>query len=131
MLITKPDLEQYIAEIDDLYEEHLGEKISGVTHFAIIENDSLQAVASVKCYSGHWYLRGCVVKPEYRGKGLQRELIRERLEYLGDRTAVVRVSVYPKNTHSLQNIESEGFEFEKIKKLKNDDIVRVYIKSIN
>jgi ribosomal protein S18 acetylase RimI-like enzyme len=126
MLLAKPTLEKYIDEIVQLYRKELGEEVKSATHFGIIEGTALQAVGSVKCYSGHWYLRGCVVKPEFRGRGFQRRLIQERLEYLAAKTDIVRVGVYPGNEHSLRNIEAECFEFEKNKKLKNGKIVQIY-----
>jgi hypothetical protein len=55
------------------------------------------------------------------------------LEYLAERTNVVRVSVYPSDkdsSYSTRNIEKEGFEFEKAKKLKTGKIVRVYKKEL-
>jgi ribosomal protein S18 acetylase RimI-like enzyme len=130
MLLKGPDLEQYIDEIKYLYLEHLSEMPKGVTYFGVVEDSTLLAVASAKCYSGYWYLRGCVVKPEYQGRGLQRELIRERLEYLSERTDTARVSVFPSNTRSIMNIEAEGFTFEKQKRLSDGRMVRVYVKNI-
>ena len=130
MLLAKPDLEKYIAEIHELEHKYLSEMPKSVTYFGIINSLELQAVASVKCYSGHWYLRSCVVKPEHRGRGLQRELIRERLEYLAERTNTVRVSVFPQNIHSIKNIEAGCFAFEKKKKLVSGKILFVYKKSI-
>ena len=127
MLLTeKSHIEQTLA----LYRNVLGEDIASSTHFGILDNEILKAAGSVKCYSGHWYLRCCVVKPEYRGYGLQRELIKERLEYLAKKTDVARVSVYPGNNYSLKNIELEGFEFEKEKKLQTGKTVRVYKKEL-
>jgi len=127
MLLNK---KSHINEVLDLYKNILGEDITSSTHFGILENDILKAAGSVKCYSGHWYLRCCVVKPEYRGTGLQKKLIKERLEYLAKKTDVVRVSVYPGNNYSLKNIEDVGFQFEKDKKLKNGKIVQVYKKEL-
>lgn len=130
MLLKGQDLEHHIENIESLYYEFLSEVPKGVTYFGIIENSELIAVASLKCYSGHWYLRGCVVKPEYRGRGLQRELIRERLEFLSAKAKAVRVSVFPGNVHSIRNIEAEGFVYERDKKLSDGKIVQVYKKDI-
>jgi ribosomal protein S18 acetylase RimI-like enzyme len=114
-----------------LYCQELGEDpVSGLIYFGVIEETDagpmLQAVASVKNYMGSWYLRGCVVKPEYRDLGLQRKLIRERLEYLAARTDMARVSIFPHNEHSICNIEAEGFRFERKKKLGDGSTVLVY-----
>lgn len=79
---------------------------------------------------GYWYLRGCVVKPEYRGQGLQSELIQERINYLVGKTNAIRVSVFPTNTYSINNIKSRGFLFEKNKKLSDGSIIQVYKKEI-
>ena len=130
MLLLKPLLENYIGEIKELYRTELSEEIKSVTCFGILDGEELRAVASVKCYSGHWYLRSCIVKPEYRGQGFQKQLIRERLEYLATKTDCARVSVYPQNVYSIKNIEAEGFEFEKTKKLKNGKTVNVYLKRL-
>jgi ribosomal protein S18 acetylase RimI-like enzyme len=130
MLLGKMELEIFGQEVSELYQTHLGETAKGLTHFGIINDDELWADGAIKCYMGSWYLRGCVVKPQYRGRGLQRELIRERLAYLTPITDLVRVSVYPENLPSRRNIEAEGFEFEKNKKLVNGDKVIVYRKSL-
>jgi ribosomal protein S18 acetylase RimI-like enzyme len=131
MLLERQKYLEHKKEINGLYCQELGEEpVSGMIYFGVIgELDGkqiLEAVASVKNYMGSWYLRGCVVRPEYRGSGLQSLLIRERLAYLSGKTKTVRVSVYPENTYSIQNIEKEGFIFEKQKRLKDGRIVFVY-----
>jgi ribosomal protein S18 acetylase RimI-like enzyme len=131
MRLASPILEQYIGEIEELYLEHLSEIPKGVTYFGIFDGAELLAVASVKCYSGHWYLRGCVVKPSYRGRGLQRQLMLENLEYLAERTDVARVSVFPDNTYSIRNIVAEGFMFEREKKLADGKMVLVYKRNLD
>jgi GNAT superfamily N-acetyltransferase len=55
------------------------------------------------------------VRERYRGKGLQRKLIEERLKYLKLKTKTVRVGVKPGNMYSLNNIIWSGFRFEKAK----------------
>lgn len=130
MHLKETELIKYGSEIADLYLRELGDKTSGLTFFGIFSGETLRAVASLKNYMGHWYLRGCVVKPEFRGQGLQRELIRERLEYLSTKTDEVRVSVYPENVHSIQNIEAEEFVFEKKKRLEDGHSVLVYKRKI-
>jgi len=128
MLLTQ---QAHINEALDLYKRILGQKIDTCKHFGILEDGVLKAAASVKCYYGHWYLRCCVVKPEFRGKGLQRRLIEERLDYLAERTDLVRVSVCPDNVHSIRNIEEEGFQFEKTRRFDTGKIVRVYRKDLD
>lgn len=128
MRLEKKILDTHREEIADLYRLELGEDpVNGLIYFGIFgEDGELQAVAAVKNYMGSWYLRGHVVKPEYRGQGMQRLLIRESLDYLRDKTDIARVSVYPWNEYSKRNIEAEGFEFEKRKKLANGETVLVY-----
>lgn len=126
MLLKGADLETHIEEIHDLYTEYLEVVPKGVAYFGTVNNGELQAVSALKCYCGHWYLRSCVVKPELRGQGMQRELIRERLEYLADRTDNVRVAIFPDNEHSIRNVLAEGFEFEKFKKLEEGKVLNVY-----
>ncbi|NCN86932.1 GNAT family N-acetyltransferase [archaeon] len=131
MLLDKNQLKDYLEEINQLNKEYLNEVIDRVNYFAVIEDSKLLAAASVKCFSGHWYLRSCFVKPEYRGKGLQRKLIQERIEYLKSKTDVVKISVKPTNKYSLDNIKAEGFEFFTEEILKNGILVHKYKKIIN
>lgn len=126
MLLKETDVAKYGQEITSLYEQELGEIPKGLKFFGIFSGDTLQAVASLKNYMGSWYLRGCVVKPDFRGHGLQRALIEERLEYLSDKTTNARVSVFPGNIHSIANIEATGFQFERKKKLESGHEVLVY-----
>ncbi len=131
MRLEGEKLDQYREEITGLCIEELDEDpVRGLIYFGIFEEEEsgleLKAVGAVKNYMGSWYLRNQVVKSEYRGRGLQRQLIKEGLEFLADKTDVVRVSVYPENVYSKRNIEAEGFEFEKKKKLKDGKMVLVY-----
>lgn len=129
-MILRDELPEYLDEIKHLLGEHLGEEVEeGSTVFAALEGQVLMAAALVKEYQGHWYLRSCVVKPEFRGRGLQRRLLRERLDYLAERTKAVRVSVFPDNVHSIRNIVAEGFEFERKKQVWNGT-VDVYRRSL-
>lgn len=128
MFLEKQIFTRYRQEIFELYQRELGESISGLIFFGIFSGETLQAVASLKNYMGSWYLRGCVVKPEFRGRGFQKQLIQERLDYLSPKTDLVRVSVFPSNIHSINNVEAKGFKFEKKKKLKNNETVLVYKK---
>jgi GNAT superfamily N-acetyltransferase len=134
LMLLNDNLPKYKQEIFQLYKEYLHENPKGHTFFGIVKNDELQAVASVRCYHGHWYLRGCVVKPEFRGQGLQKKLIHERLEYLTNMTDVVKVSVYvdnPKKKYSIDNILAEDFVFEKNNKLDNGRTVHVYKRELS
>lgn len=129
MRLDKEQLANYQPEIDQLYKTWLKESpTSGLIYFGDFDGTNLKAVGAVRCYMGHWYLRAFVVKPEYRGQGLQRQLMNECLDYLSDKTDVARVSVFPKNIYSIRNIESVGFEFEKKKKLEDGHVVIVYKK---
>lgn len=76
MLLERQEVAKREDEIIQLYNQELGEDpVSGLIYFGVFEDSDsgpvLQAVASVKNYMGSWYLRGCVVKPEFRGRGLQ------------------------------------------------------------
>ena len=128
MLLKGPVLEEHLDEINRLYARELHHRIVSATYFGILDDQVLQAVGAVKCYMGHWYLRGCVVKPQYRGQGLQEKLIKERIEYLVQRTDRVRVAVETTNAHSIANVERTGFEFLKTKRFKDGKLVNVYEK---
>ncbi len=131
MRLEREKVAKYGPEISDLYRTWLQESpTNGLTYFGVFDAENLKAVGAVRCYMGHWYLRAFVVKPEYRGQGLQRLLIRECLEYLSEKTDTARISVFPDNFYSIRNIEAEGFEFEKKKKLEDGNIVVVYKKHL-
>lgn len=120
-------LQRHRGEISQLYEQYLPESpTSGLIYFGSLDKETLRAVGGVRCYMGSWYLRRCIVKPEFRGMGLQRKLIKERLAYLSKRTDTARVSVFPDNTRSIANIEATGFNFERRKKFPNGRTVLVY-----
>ncbi len=128
-MLLRKELPHYRAEIARLYELYLDESLpSGGTFFAHIQNGVLQGVASVRCYpGGHWLFRGCVVKPEFRGRGLQRQLMREGIEYLTSKGVdVVRGCIYSWNTHSIDNTLAMGFRYEKDRKLPNGKMIGVY-----
>ncbi len=130
MLFTKEIRNKYSKEINNLQQEHLSEIPKAVTYFGEIENSELIAIGAVKCYSGSWHLRSCVVKPEHRGKGLQRKITREMIQYLVPKTNKVKVSIYPENEYSIRNALAEGFVFEKIKKLDDGKFLQIYQKKI-
>ncbi|HKC05006.1 MAG TPA: GNAT family N-acetyltransferase [Patescibacteria group bacterium] len=127
MRLEKEQMAKYGLEISELYQTWLKESpTSGLIYFGAFDNEELKAVTAVRCYMGHWYLRALVVKPEYRGRGLQRALMNESLDYLSEKTDVARVSVFPDNFYSIRNIEAVGFKFEKKKKLSDGHEVLVY-----
>lgn len=132
VILSKEQVKKYGSEIEDLCKSELGEEapLNGLTYFGIFSGDELQAVAGVKCYMGYWYLRACVVKREYRGRGFQQQLIQERLDYLSRRTKEVRVSVFPGNEHSIRNVEAMGFQFDKQKRLKDGKVIHVFKKKL-
>jgi len=131
MLLDTAQVKLYRPEIERINKELFGLGPSGANHFGIIEGSVLQAFAQLKCICGHWGLRSCYVKPEFRGRGLQRQLIRERLEYAAAHTDVVRVTCRPDNPYSKHNIESEGFVFERMKRLPNGLELLVYKRRLN
>jgi ribosomal protein S18 acetylase RimI-like enzyme len=117
MLLSKEQTNSHLQEIGELYRTHIDEElVSGLIHFGIFEQtlagEVIKAIASIKNYDGRWFLWGCVVKLEYRGQGLQKQLVNERLEYLRTVTDTARVYVEPWNDHSIKNLESLGFEYE-------------------
>lgn len=132
MRLEKETLTNYKPEIAELYKTWLEESpTSGLIYFGSLDDqENLKAVGAVRCYMGHWYLRAFVVKPEYRGQGLQKALMNECLDYLSKKTDTARVSVLPENIYSIRNIEAVGFEFEKKKKLDNGQTIIVYKKKL-
>lgn len=107
-------LKKHLPEIEDLQRRTFHQIVTGVDYFAIVEKGQLQAYGLVKCDADQYYLRGCFVKPEFRGRGLQRKLIDERVEFIRARGAnAARVAVRPENSYSLRNIIASGFEYER------------------
>jgi ribosomal protein S18 acetylase RimI-like enzyme len=132
MRLEKEKLTSYGSDIADMYKTWLKESpTSGLTYFGAFDKDKLMAVGAVRCYMGHWYLRAFVVKPEYRGRGLQRKLMRESLKYLSEKTDIAWVSVFPDNIHSIRNIEAVGFKFERKKKLEDGNTIVIYKKALS
>lgn len=56
------------------------------------------------------YLFGDFVSPAFRGRGIQRWLVAERLRALGDTKFGTCTIVHPSNVTSLRNYQQEGFE---------------------
>ncbi len=49
--------------------------------FVYTINEGIVAFGCLAFYDGVWTLRNCVVHPAYRGRGIQVELIKERVGY--------------------------------------------------
>lgn len=131
MRLEKEQITKYGPEISKLYRTWLNESpTNGLTYFGVFDKENLKGVGAVRCYMGNWYLRAFVVKPEYRGEGIQRLLMKECLDYLSNKTDCARVSVFPDNFYSIRNIEAVGFEFERKKKLEDGNTVLVYKKKL-
>lgn len=126
MILDKSN-QAFLDEALTIYKENSHGNPNTNAFFGVVEDGILKAIGSVRCYYGHWYLRGAFVKPEYRKQGLQRRLIRERLDYLSPRTNVVRASIFPWNTDSIKNIEAEKFALEKTKKLQKGGMANIYV----
>jgi len=117
MLLSKEQVNRYNPEIGELYCTYLDEElVTGLIHFGIFEQslsgEVLKAVASIKNYDGQWFLWGCVVKKEFRGQGLQFQLVKERLKYLRSLTDTALVYIEPWNQNSIENLEAAGFKYE-------------------
>lgn len=57
-----------------------------------------------------------IVRPEYRGNGLQKQIINVLCEKAKDRNKkIICATVSPENTHSIRNFEQCGFEFHSTK----------------
>lgn len=79
--------------------------------FVAKNNEDIIAFGALSQPHGFYFLRNCVVDNKFRGQGIQKELIKERLAYVkrhGGRNVKVRVD--PNNTHSLNNLIASGFE---------------------
>ncbi|MCD8485136.1 GNAT family N-acetyltransferase [Candidatus Woesebacteria bacterium] len=128
-MILHPELlVQYHREIEEMYFREFKQTPDNTfVYFGIFAQAILQAAATLKWHKGHWFLQGCVVKPEYRGQGLQRRLIEERVEYIQGRASNVLVVVHPHNYASRTNIERSGFTFLDKTQVDGDE-VHVYIR---
>lgn len=116
-----------MPEIENLTAEYLNISLKGANIFGIFEDLELKAFGGLRCYQGgHYMLRGCIVKPEFRGQGLQIKLIKERLEFASDKTNKVRAKIFPDNLHSIDNVLASGFNYEKKEKFEDGSIVNVY-----
>ena len=126
MLLQGEQLKRYRDEIAVLHRQAFGEEIKSASFFGVFDGDQLAAAAALKNYMGHWYMRGCVVKPEYRGRGFQRQLLKERLAHLAGKAKIVRVTVLPDNIYSINNLVAEGFAYDNKTKIINKKLHHVY-----
>lgn len=134
MKLSLEQEQKFRSEIDHLYLTQIEEEtIPGLIHFGIFEEslagEVVKAIASVALIDGDWYLWGCVVKPEYRGQGLQGKLIEERLNYLRPLTDQVRVLAEPWNIRSIENLKKAGFSYEKDTVHADGTLLNVFLKS--
>lgn len=125
ILIDKKDTNR-INKIIDLSDKfyHKGINISHLHIIFVIEiNNNIIAFAALSSYYGFWCLRLCVVHPKYRGLGLQKLLIQERIKFLKNKKVKhVNVWIKPENCYSLNNCIDAGFKFTKEKsRLFNGD----------
>lgn len=117
MLLTKEQKEFYKPEIERLLKQGYDSNFKLIPQykvFVIFENNKIIALGILNNPYGYWYFRNCVVDRKYRGNGLQRVLIQERLDYISERGGGrVSVGIDPTNTKSLNNMLSMGFKFVK------------------
>lgn len=82
--------------------------------YELLDGPIVAASGELRCYHGHWTLRAGYVVPRYRGQGLQRRLIRARVDHViakGGKRVLAWVN--PTNSYSLNNLVAEGFRFIK------------------
>lgn len=134
MLLTKEQIQKYRGQLEDLIKQGTDRSFKILPQhkiFAILSSEramlldpsqrEIMAFAVLGKRGPYWYFRNCVVKKEYRGRGLQRALIQERIEYIRENGGgSVSVGIDPRNTKSLNNILSFGFKF-KAGGMKHDD----------
>jgi GNAT superfamily N-acetyltransferase len=117
MLLTREQKEQYKPEIERLLRQGYDPNFKLIPQykvFVIFEDNKMIALAILNNPHGYWYFRNCVVDRKHRGRGLQRVLIQERLDYISEHGGGrVSVGIDPKNTKSLNNMLSMGFKFAK------------------
>lgn len=95
------------------------ENFSGIKDarlFVAVANKEIAGFAKARKFVGEayshegWYLCGVVVKPEYRGSGIGRELTRVRLDYIESVARKVYYFANVKNAVSIKLHESFGFK---------------------
>ena len=120
MCLTKGEFEYYKPQLERLSKKSSNPSFKFLPQHKIFivlgdsQTDTVAAYAVLGKPHGHWYFRNCVVDRKHRGKGLQRELIQQRLDYIANNGGGnVSVGIDPKNTKSLNNMLSFGFKFKK------------------
>jgi GNAT superfamily N-acetyltransferase len=107
------DVLDVLRVIRDAGDYDIGDLRAASALFGAFKGKQLVGLGGLACYHGFWCLRLGVVARSHRGHGLQRKLIRARLNWLRKRGAKhVNVWVDPHNVHSLNNVVSEGFRFQ-------------------
>jgi ribosomal protein S18 acetylase RimI-like enzyme len=108
MILTKP---QHLQQAKELCKKWLdGTLPNGLTCFGIVKDSVVVAAAGIRCYHGYWFIRAVAVHPDYRGRGYQRMLLRQQIQYLKGKASTVRANVLPANVYSSRNFERVGFE---------------------
>ena len=119
MCFTKGEVQAYMPQLMKLSKQSSDPSFKIIPQHKVFvvmdwKTDTLLAYAVLGRPHGHWYFRNCVVDRKYRGNGYQRELIRQRLDYIEENGGGnVSVGVDPKNSKSLNNLLSFGFKFKK------------------
>jgi len=117
MLLTKSQIKYYKSDIDRLIglgDDQSFRVLPQHKVFALIVKDKVVAFGVLGRPRGYWFFRNCVIDREHRGKGYQRQLIRERLNHVRNNGGGrVSVCIDPKNTKSLNNMLGFGFKFKK------------------
>lgn len=109
----------FIPYSDEEYESYLNND-DGIMIGAYFK-DKLVGVGALLFESEKRYeLDGCVILPEYRNKGIQKELIKRRLDFAKDAgISNVFVMSHPENKISLDNLKKLGFTEIETKLLSN------------
>ena len=118
MCFTKGEVQAYMPQLKRLTKQGADPSFKFIPQHKVFvvmdwKTDTLFAYAVLGKPHGHWYFRNCVVDRKHRGNGYQRELIRQRLDYIEENGGGnVSVGVDPKNTKSLNNLQAQQTEVE-------------------
>ncbi|MFO7970090.1 MAG: GNAT family N-acetyltransferase [Bacillota bacterium] len=94
------------------------------------EKDNLGYNLEIKELDKVIHMESLGVHPDYRGKGLQKKMIRYAEKLLEEgKYKYLTCTVSPKNTHSLKNFQALGYEIE-LKAKKYDGYQRYILKKI-
>ena len=80
--------------------------------FAAYYGDKIVGFGGLVRSNGKWGLRICAVLPQHRGHGLQRKLIKARVDFLiNNYPSVKNITVWVsiENAPSMNNLKKEGF----------------------